>query len=1093
MSNDHALYLITRLKYPLLLLVWLFTLPGYPSGQARIDSLANTLKSEQNPLKRLGKMLLLAENEYNYQTAVSFAESAINLADSLRIETDKAKALTLSGIAWKNWGDNSKSVDRLFAALDIYQRLNDQTAIANVLMNIGETFRASNNHQQSLEYLNKALGIYEKTNDTRGLARTYNRLAATNYEILYTLPDFEKLVNESYPAYADFYQEVISDSRLKRALDNSSSYIDSADHYAKLSKLDQLMVSDDILRAAIYSATNQLDKALLSYGKILHDIDKTGARQELPLALINLSGIYRKKKDIVKSIDCANQAFEIAQKENIKVYLLMSCYKLLEIYQDMKDYKRMYEMLSIIHLTNEQYHKDDFEVLLSAIRQQEKITTRESEISHRKTQLRFLYIFFSIILLSFSIFIFTLFRKNRRLKLLLQEINKKNQIIRQQNDELSLVNTEKDKFFSILAHDMRGSFNGFLGLTSLMTEELQTMTFEQIKNIALSMKRSATNLYRLLENLLQWASMQQGLIPFRPERVSLRSAATESVNVFHEAAKNKGIDIVYDIPNDLVVSADINILQTIIRNLVSNAVKYTPSGGKINIAASKTGDLSVEVCISDTGIGMSRELVDTLFRLDVQTNRQGTEGEPGTGLGLIICKDFIEKQGGRLLAESEVGKGSRFTFQLELAPATDDSVEKHASRLEPGNGHEIADKNDQLQDGWRLKRLEDFNATVPNILIVDDVPANLRILGDILENDGYKVRPVLSGMQALQVSEKEKPDLVLLDVMMSDMDGFEVCRLFKGNPILSDVPVIFISALNDINDVVKALTAGGADYITKPFQPEEVKARVATHLKIYHQSRELRELNRTLDNRVEARTTQLELTNKELEFHLREIEQFTFITSHDLQEPLLTLTNFTQLIREEYAGKLDEDWNKYLEFINDSANRMKALVKGLLDYALLGKDSTRCNFDSNKLVRDVIHELAGVINANKANLITRELPRLHAYEPELKLLFLNLVTNALKFRRTGVDPEIEISAEIQGKEWIFSVADNGIGIEEKQHEKVFVIFQRLHNRDEFGGIGIGLAHCKKIVEMHGGRIWLETNRNGGSTFRFSIPIVPDIA
>ncbi|MCX6269566.1 MAG: response regulator [Bacteroidetes bacterium] len=381
-----------------------------------------------------------------------------------------------------------------------------------------------------------------------------------------------------------------------------------------------------------------------------------------------------------------------------------------------------------------------------------------------------------------------------------------------------------------------------------------------------------------------------------------------------------------------------------------------------------------------------------------------------------------------------------------------------------------------------------LNFHVPSVVIVDDVPDNLKILGDILEVEGYKVRPVLNGLLALQVAEKERPDLILLDIMMPHMDGYEVCRRLKESRNLSKVPVIFISALNDTEDVVKALGAGGVDYISKPFKAEEVKARVSAHIKLFRQSIELQELNEKLEERVESRTRQLDTTNRELGFHLKEIEQFTFITSHDLQEPLLTLTNFTQLLQEEYAGKLDENGNKYIEFICNSANRMKTLVKGLMDYSLLGKAALKTRVDCNKLVVGVLSEMSGSIEKANAAVVVQPLPVLPCYQFELRLLFHNLISNALKFRRPEIDPEITISASNQGEEWVFSVADNGIGIEEKDQEKVFIIFKTLHNRNDYDGTGIGLAHCKKIVEMHGGKIWVSLNKAGGSTFYFTIPV-----
>ncbi|MCX6306848.1 MAG: PAS domain S-box protein [Bacteroidetes bacterium] len=255
---------------------------------------------------------------------------------------------------------------------------------------------------------------------------------------------------------------------------------------------------------------------------------------------------------------------------------------------------------------------------------------------------------------------------------------------------------------------------------------------------------------------------------------------------------------------------------------------------------------------------------------------------------------------------------------------------------------------------------------------------------------------------------------------------------------------------------------------------------------------EIRKLNETLEERVAERTRELENINKELAFHIREIEQFTYIASHDLQEPLRTLASFTALIQEEYAGKLGEDGNKYIEHISSSSNRMSMLVKGLLDYSLLGKLTDRTTVNCNKIVAEVIADLDGSIKKTNAEIILQEeLPKIIGFEPELRLLFGHLIVNALKFQKTENRPEIRISAENQDKEWLFKIRDNGIGIEEKDKEKIFVIFKRMHNRNEYGGTGIGLAHCKKIVELHKGKIWVESTPGEGSTFTFTIPMQTD--
>lgn len=236
--------------------------------------------------------------------------------------------------------------------------------------------------------------------------------------------------------------------------------------------------------------------------------------------------------------------------------------------------------------------------------------------------------------------------------------------IKLKNEQLVKLNAEKDKFFSIIAHDLKGPFNGFLGLTQIMAEELPSLPMAEVQKIAVKMSKSATNLYRLLENLLEWSQIQKGAIPFNPEVIQLRTILDEGIATFQESAQKKGIEIATDIDDGQKVFADAYMLQSVIRNLVLNAVKFTPNGGKISLLAKATTDNNIEISIQDTGIGMSRTMVENLFLIDVQTNRTGTEGEPSTGLGLLLCKEFIEKHGGKIWVESEEGKGSTFYFSL---------------------------------------------------------------------------------------------------------------------------------------------------------------------------------------------------------------------------------------------------------------------------------------------------------------------------------------------------------------------------------------------------------------------------------------------
>lgn len=235
------------------------------------------------------------------------------------------------------------------------------------------------------------------------------------------------------------------------------------------------------------------------------------------------------------------------------------------------------------------------------------------------------------------------------------------------NEELLKVNAEKDKFFSIIAHDLRGPIGSFMGLTERMAEGIADMTLDDLQNIARVMKKSASNLYNLLGNLLEWSRMQRGLTTFEPVTFLLMPKILENIIQASDSASKKAIAITTGIPGDLVVFADENMLACIIRNMVANAVKFTPDGGEISISARPLDDGKVEISISDNGIGMSKDLIENLFSLDVNTSRKGTGGELSTGLGLMICKDFIEKHGGEIKVVSEVGKGSRFSFSIPAA------------------------------------------------------------------------------------------------------------------------------------------------------------------------------------------------------------------------------------------------------------------------------------------------------------------------------------------------------------------------------------------------------------------------------------------
>jgi len=236
--------------------------------------------------------------------------------------------------------------------------------------------------------------------------------------------------------------------------------------------------------------------------------------------------------------------------------------------------------------------------------------------------------------------------------------------IKLKNEMLQIVNAEKDKFFSIIAHDLRGPLSAFLSATEILSEAIQAMTMEEIKEITISMKESAQNIYSLLENLLEWSRLRRGGLDFIPEKLKLIEKISDCIDVLWETARKKGVEIVISIPEEIEVNVDNHMFDSIVRNLVSNAIKFTRPGGKVTVEAVCNNEHFIEIRVRDTGIGMNQKLKDKLFLLSEKTSRPGTEGELSTGLGLLLCKEFIEKHGGKIWVESEVGKGSTFSFTI---------------------------------------------------------------------------------------------------------------------------------------------------------------------------------------------------------------------------------------------------------------------------------------------------------------------------------------------------------------------------------------------------------------------------------------------
>lgn len=370
----------------------------------------------------------------------------------------------------------------------------------------------------------------------------------------------------------------------------------------------------------------------------------------------------------------------------------------------------------------------------------------------------------------------------------------------------------------------------------------------------------------------------------------------------------------------------------------------------------------------------------------------------------------------------------------------------------------------------------DSSYSSSRVLVVDDTPENLRLLIGFLGEEGYQVQPCFSGKRALAIARANPPDLILLDILMPEMDGYEVCEHLKADERTCDIPIIFLSALDEVFDKVKAFDLGAVDYITKPFQVQEVSARIRTQLTLCQQRKQLHEQNRILQN-----------LNGELVRSNQELEQFAYIVSHDLQQPLQGIIGFAKILRLQYLDTLDREADRYVTRIIGAADRMQNLIENLLKYAGSAATCQLASIDCNRVLEAAIANLQLSIFQRGAYLIYEKLPTVYGNEIQLIQLFQNLISNALKFNYPEAPLEIEISAQANNNaRWQFCVRDNGIGIATQHFDRIFQLFQRIDNLHT-KGMGIGLATCKKIVERHGGQIWVESELGQGTAFYFTLP------
>lgn len=357
------------------------------------------------------------------------------------------------------------------------------------------------------------------------------------------------------------------------------------------------------------------------------------------------------------------------------------------------------------------------------------------------------------------------------------------------------------------------------------------------------------------------------------------------------------------------------------------------------------------------------------------------------------------------------------------------------------------------------------------ILIVDDKVNNLVAMERVLESLDVEMVRASSGRQALSQLLRRDFAVVLLDVQMPEMDGFETASLMKNNKKTSSVPIIFVTAINkEERYVFQGYQSGAVDYLFKPLEPEIVRGKVRVFLDLYRQRYELQRAYAALEERNQ------------------ELQDFASVVAHDLVSPLDKVVAFAARLRQSLPPGSSEKPVMYLDAITRSVRQMTAFVESLLEYARVGSPEESLEpVDLASVLQQAIENLDAAIQPGGARVEVGEMPVVLGDRLMLVQLFQNLIANAVKFR--GSDPPlVKITAEPIAANWRIAVADNGIGIAAENQAKVFAAFTRLHSRNEYDGSGIGLATCKKVVDRHRGKIWVESEPGKGSTFYVDLPM-----
>jgi signal transduction histidine kinase len=625
---------------------------------------------------------------------------------------------------------------------------------------------------------------------------------------------------------------------------------------------------------------------------------------------------------------------------------------------------------------------------------------------------------------------------------------------------LARIEEVKNSFVSNVSHELRTPLTLVLApLESLLAGDSGPIPPAQLPLLQ-TMDNNARRLLQMVNGLLDFSKLQAGKMPVNLEPLDVVGLTESIARDFGPTLKRRGLDFQARLdPARPTVLMDAYLYERILFNLLSNAAKFTLPGGGVQLSLDLSGG-RLKLQVRDSGIGISEEDAGKLFQKFSQAEASSTRRFEGTGLGLALVKECAQLLGGDVSLQSAPGRGSVFTVDCPAAPAAAGlpapALPVRARAL-PEQG--LAPVERPAATGADL--------ALPRVLVAEDNPELAAFISALLEPHA-QVRILPDGAQALEEARRWLPDLVLSDVMMPAMDGVELTRRLKTGPDTAGIPVVLLTALTGREDLLRGWDAGADDYLFKPFHPRELQARVRSLLAMVAWRR---------------RSEQVQKRQEVL-------EQFTRIASHDLRAPLRRIASYAGLMLRD-SGEFSPQAREHLQVIAAGAGQMNNLIESLLKFARLDAAMPGLEpCDLNGLMGQLRDLLAPDLAAAQGLLELSPLPELPAIPGQMFALFHNLLSNSLKYAQPGRPARVKVDAQRQGGAWLFTVADNGIGFEAQRREEVFVLFKRLHQAAGVPGEGMGLAIAKKIVELHGGRIWAESEPGRGCTIYFTL-LVPD--